>query len=51
MKVSRFAFLDKNMGYPCCFATSFWAKNGVCRFWGLLSHIVEEEFGLFLGFE
>ena len=26
-------------------------KNGVCRFWGVLSHIVEEEFGLFLGID
>ena len=38
------------MGYPCCFATSFWAKNALCRLLRLLSHVVEEEFVLFLGF-
>jgi hypothetical protein len=34
-------------GVVFCFATSFWAKNSLCRFWGL-SQVVEEEFGLFL---
>jgi hypothetical protein len=31
------------------FATSFGAKNALCRIWRLLSQVVEEEFGLFLG--
>ena len=30
-------------------ATEILAILGVCRFWGLLSQVVEEEFGLFLG--
>ena len=33
-----------------CFATSFGAKNALCRIWRLLSQVVEEEFELFLGF-
>jgi len=30
-------------------ATAILAILGVCRFWGLLSQVVEEEFALFLG--